>query len=359
MAGYSVRGTRTTLRKLLLGFFVLVFIGLIIAVISVRQHYVANLQPVSTSAESQLVAVESGSSAKQIGAQLKKAGLIRDATVFEWYVRNHDVRDKLQAGSYYLRPNMNVPEIIGILTQGKVASDLLTILPGKRVDQIKEAFVKAGYSKPEVDAAFNPDIYKDHPALSDKPAGASLEGYLYPDSYAKTATTKPETIIRQSLDVMQKHLTPDVRAGFVKQGLTVHEGVSLASIVEKEVSKASDRPTVAQVFVLRLQSRIELGSDVTALYGAIVDGLDLPSDSAAATSIGIAHNSPYNTRMHPGLPPGPISNVSVTSLRAVAFPASTDYLFFVAGDDGTTYFSHTLQEHEANAQAYCHKLCGR
>lgn len=312
-----------------------------------REQYTANLRPVSASQQNQLVSVPSGSTAKDIAATLKQKELIRATWAFEWYVRNHGLRDKLQAGSYYIRPNMSVEEIVGVLTQGRVATDLFTILPAQRIDQVRRSFINAGYSATEVDKALNPALYAGHPALVDKPAAANLEGYLYPESFQKTADTQPEDIIKKSLDLMAANLTPDIRAGFVKQGLTVHEGVIIASIVEQEVGKESDRPVVAQVFLRRLHIGMQLGSDVTAFYGAIIAGQE-PS---------VGYDTPYNTRIHTGLPAGPISNVSTSSLRAVASPANTDYLFFVAGDDGTTYFSHTIQEHEALTRQHCIKLC--
>ncbi len=347
MAGYSVRRNGSLLQRLVLITGLVVGVVLVISILVVRHHYVENIKPISSSSVSQLVTIDSGVSAKQIAAQLKQAGLIRDAAVFEWYVRNHNVRDKLQAGSYYIRPNMSVAEIVGILSHGKVATDLLTILPGKRLDQVKQEFISAGYSKAEVEAAFNPDLYKGSPVLSDKPAGASLEGYLAPESYQKTKTTKPETIIEAALNQTQKNLTPDIRAAFVKRGLTVHQGIILASVVEREVSNVADKPTVAQVFLKRYSEGMQLGSDVTAFYGAIINGQE-PT---------VGYDTPYNTRIHTGLPVGPISNVTASSLKAVAFPSNTDYVYFVAGDDGTTYFAHTLAEHEANVAKYCHKLC--
>lgn len=315
----------------------------------IRHNYYENLKPVSTSQQSKLVTVESGDTAAQIAISLKKAGVIRQTWAFEWYVRNHNLRDKLQAGSYYIKPSQDVTEIADILTKGKVATDLFTILPGKRIDQIKAAMVNAGFDPNEVEQAFNPDQYKNHPALVDKPAGASLEGYLYPESFQKHADTKPSTIITASLDEMQKRLTPDVRAAFTHEGLTVHQGVILASIVEQEVSNSADRPTVAQVFLKRLQDNMQLGSDVTAFYGAIIAG----------KSPSVSYDSPYNTRIHNGLPPGPISNVTASSLQAVANPSATDYVYFVAGDDGKTYFSHTLAEHEALTKEHCKKLCNQ
>lgn len=325
-----------------------IVVGLIISVVYVRQQYYANLKPVSASQKSQLVSVELGATASEIATTLKKAGLIRQTWAFEWYVRNHDLRDKLQAGTYYIRPSQSVAEISNVLTQGKVATDLVTILPGQRLDQIRQSLIRSGFAVDDVDAALDPTLYEDHPALVDKPDGASLEGYLYPESFQKHADTKPGAIITASLDEMQKRLTPSIRSGFVAQGLTVHQGVIIASIVEQEVGKTDDKTKVAQVFLSRFKMNMQLGSDVTAFYGAIKDG----------KTASVAYDSPYNTRLHTGLPPGPISNITASSLEAVANPAKTDYLYFVAGDDGITYFSHTLAEHEALTKQHCKKLCG-
>jgi UPF0755 protein len=347
MNSYRVNGSGRRWVKVLMVFTIILVLLLGGGVWWMRREYHANLQPASASQQRQLLTVKTGATAKEIAAALKEKGLIKSTWAFEWYVRNHNLRDKLQAGSYYLRPSMNVNEIVAILTQGRVATDLITILPAQRLEQIRQAFINNGFSVSEVDAALNPAQYQGHPALVDKPAGASLEGYLYPESFQKTSETKPENIISKSLDLMAKSLTPDIRAGFVKQGLTVHQGIIIASIVEQEVDKPSDKPTVAQVFLRRLKIGMPLGSDVTAFYGAIIAG----------QSPTVEYDSPYNTRIHPGLPAGPISNVSDTSLQAVAFPATSDYLYFVAGDDGTTYFSHTVQEHEALTQQHCTKLC--
>jgi UPF0755 protein len=347
MASYNTHGRRRTWLKILLVLCILVVVVLGVGAWWLREQYNANLQPVSASQQNQLITVPTGSSAKDIAAMLKQKDLIRATWAFEWYIRNHNLRDRLQAGSYYIRPNMRVDEIVNVLTQGRVATDLITILPAQRIDQVRQGFINAGYTAAQVDAALDPALYAGHPALVDKPASANLEGYLYPESFQKTADTKPQDIIKKSLDLMATHLTPDIRAGFVKQGLTVHEGVTVASIVEQEVGKESDRPVVAQVFLRRLHTGMPLGSDVTAFYGAIIAGQP-PS---------VGYDSPYNTRIHPGIPAGPISNVSANSLHAVAFPADTDYLYFVAGDDGTTYFSHTVEEHEALTREHCTKLC--
>jgi len=336
---------------------------IIVSVLAVRQSYEQHLKPFSNSETVQEITIPAGASVKEIALQLKEAKLIRAAWAFEWYVRNADALDALQAGTYPLKANQSVEEIVSILTNGKVSTDLITILPAKRIDQIKDTLLNYGYDVESIDNALDPAKYADHPALVDKPANASLEGYLYPETFQKIGSTTPENIIRNALDEMQKALTPDLRAKIAQQGLSVHQAVILASIVEQESGAAVDRPTIAQVFLKRYRINMQLGSDVTAMYGAIIDGVPLPSDPARAAAVAINHDSPYNTRKHDGLPPGPISNVSKSSLEAIANPSATDFLFFVAGDPddqgnpGQTYFANTVEEHDANVQKYCKVLC--
>lgn len=334
-------------------------IGLIVLVITcvgflgtswfLRQHYQSELTPVSNQTKIIYFTVESGTTANQIAIKLEDAGLIRSAKAFEWYVRSQEVRDELKAGTYSLNAAMSTQEIVQKMVAGDVARNLLTILPGKRLDQLKETFKSAGYTDAQINEALNPAQYRGHAALVSLPPGASLEGYLYPDSYDKTSDTPLSTIITASLDEMAKNLTPDLQAGFAKQSLSTHQAITLASIIVQETSAVDDQPTVSQVFLRRLNIGMQLGSDVTAFYASAVSG----------KSPSVFIDSPYNTRIVKGLPPGPIGTVTNTALAAVANPATTDYLYFVAGDDGTTYFSHTQAEHEALAKKYCTKLCSQ
>jgi UPF0755 protein len=334
-------------RNYLLVLFLVIFIALIAVVAVIRISYNNNLRPVSNSQTSHVVTVETGSTPSEIGAELYSRGVIRSEWAFEWYVRNHQLGDKLQAGTYVLYENQHVEEIVQVLMSGKVATDLVTILPGKRLDQVRAELVKDGFSEGDVDAALEPSQYADNPALTDKPEGASLEGYLFPESFQKTASTSARQIVEQSLDEMQRNLTQERRESYAKQGLTVHQAVIIASIVEQEVSNDADRSKVAQVFLKRYKEDISLGSDPTAFYATALAGVEKS----------VFFDSPYNTRLYKGLPPGPIGNVSEGSLEAVAHPAQTDWLFFVAGDDGTTHFSKTQEEHEALTKQYCTKLC--
>jgi UPF0755 protein len=225
---------------------------------------------------------------------------------------------------------MGVAEIVGVLQAGKEATNLVTILPGKRISEIKAALQEAGFSETDVDAALNPDSYAGHPALADSPGLASLEGYLYPESFQKTGSTTAATVITASLDEMNKALTSQVRAGIKAQGLSVHEGIILASLIENEISdhgneqSLTEKRQVAQVFLTRLKHDIRLESNATD---------DYPDD--------------FNTYQITGLPPAPLTNVSRRSLEAVADPANTDFVYFVTGADCETRFSTKLSAHEA------------
>jgi UPF0755 protein len=345
-AGNRMR--RPWLRRLILSIGTLLVL-LVATTVAIWQFYNSNLRPVGKHGSTQAITITSGSSPASIANLLHNKRLIRNAWTFERYVQSKGVSEDLQAGTYTLSPTQSVSAIVAQLTHGKVTTRLITILPGQRLDQIEQSLINDGFSKAEVEAALKPTAYEGTAALADKPVGNGLEGYLYPDSFQRTDSTTVSAIIQESVAEMQSRLTPDIRAAFAKEGLSTYQGIILASIVEQEVSNQSDRAQAAQVFLKRLNVGMMLGSDVTAMYGSRLAG--------QGTSL--SYDSPYNTLIHTGLPPAPISNVSNSSLQAVAHPASTDWLYFVAGDDGTTHFSNTLAEHEALTAQYCHKLCAQ
>lgn len=309
-------------------FIIIAVIGLLLligGVIFARNYYNSNLKPVSSQQSLIEVEIEPGQTLPEISKQLKAKKLIRNQQVFEQYVRNNGAAEDIKAGTYELSPSYGVPEIVSVLTQGKIVSKLVTILPGARIDQVEKMLTNAGYSEAVVKDALNPANYVDHPALVDKPADASLEGYLYPESFERTSSTTAKQIVTASLDEMQKRLTPEIRQAFTAQGLTSHRAIILASIVENEVAKPEERQQAAQVFLKRLKTGMMLQSNATD---------NLPPE--------------YDTYTIAGLPPGPISNVTQSTLEAVAYPAQTDYLYFVSGKDCVTRFGATLEQHEAN-----------
>ena len=332
----------------------LLLIGLVILVIGgvfvTRHIYYLDLRPVSTDQKTRIYNVEDGSSVKQIASGLQNNHLIRSAWAFELYVHSKELTDQLQAGTYALSPSQDTPSIVTTMTKGRVATRLVVIYPGRRIDQVRADLINDGFTPTAVDQALNPAQYSDLPALAFKPANVNtLEGLLWPDSFQKNSDTAPSFIIRESLVEMGQHLTSDVQASFASENLTTYQGLILASMVEQEVNKSTDRSQVAQVFLSRLKSGSALGSDVTANYGAVEAG-HAPS---------LSYDSPYNTLLHTGLPPSPISTISASSLAAVTHPASTSWLYFVTGDNGITYFSTNLQDHQALTAKYCHKLCSQ
>lgn len=317
------------------------------ALLYVQRLYTDLTGPVSSSSDVQTITIDEGLSYRQIATKLKAASLIKSERAFEAYVVKNNFRGSFKAGTYELSPSWDVAQIVTALVKGQEASKLFTVGPGLRLGQIETRLKNAGYDAAAIADAFDPKHYADHRALAAKPTNASLEGYIYPESFRVTASTTPHDIIRQSLDQMAERLTPERQKRFSDQGLSTHEAIILASIIEKEVASVDDRKTVAQVMLKRYNDGTPLGADATYLYAASVgDGEPFPDNPSL-----------FNTRLHTGLPPGPISNVSESSLDAVAYPSDTDYLFYVTGDDGKNYFSRTDQEHQANVAKYCTITC--
>lgn len=334
----NTKHRRMSRRLFLLGMLLLAVV--VIGSLWVHRSYNDDLRAVSGDTTTSYVTIASGTPPTDIAQLLYDEGLIRSTDAFQWYITSHNERDKLQAGTYRLSPSMSTPEIVTKLVNGEVATDLVTILPGQTLNDIRKTFITAGFKVTEVDAALRPKQYAKHPALADNPKDATLEGFLYPDSYQKSASTDPSEVVEAALDQMQRHLTTKIRSGFANQGLGVYEGVTLASMVEKEVAKQTDRDQVAQVFLKRIRQGMRLGSDVTVFYAREINDFS------------------YDTTERKGLPPGPISTVSDSTLNAVAFPAKTAWLYFVSGDNGKTYFSKTFEQHQQYIDKYCHKLCG-
>jgi UPF0755 protein len=193
----------------------------------------------------------------------------------------------------------------------------------------------------------------DHPLLADRPAGASLEGYLFPDTYRLPAQATPEDLLTRMLDNMQGRLPIGWEGMGSAQGLTFYELLTVASIVEREAVVPEERPTIASVYLNRLQEGMYLQADPTVQYAM---GYQPETGQWWKTPVTLEEyenvNSPYNTYLYPGLPPGPICSPGADSILAVLQPAQTPYLFFVARGDGSHVFAETLEEHERNIQLY-------
>ena len=336
----------------------------------------SNEKEADSNCEYQTIEVTAGESVKEIANNLKRADLIRNPLAFELYARINNLHAKLKAGKYSFRKTMSARAIAKQLVNGVVSSDVfnLTILPGtnllgdkgKSQTGIIHQFRTLGYSEEEINQALtkhydNPvlkGLYADENKLSnpDIPAKLALEGYLYGETYQFYNHEKLEnvitTILNQFNDVV---VSNQLEEKFKARGFTLREGITLASIIQKEAN-TEDMPGVSMVFQNRLKQGIALGSDVTATYAADIVGID----RATATNADIlAVNSLYNTRKFPGLPPGPIAVPSKAALLAVAEPDSSkaSMLYFLTGDDGLMYYSSTDAEHNQKIRDHCQKLC--
>ncbi|HEY8886006.1 MAG TPA: endolytic transglycosylase MltG [Candidatus Microsaccharimonas sp.] len=291
------------------------------------------------------VTIKSGTTPTGIGAQLKESGVIRNQQAFSLYTRITRTQNKLQAGTYRLSPGETTQEIVKHLVDGNVDTFSIRFLPGATLAENRDVLMKAGYSAEEVDTALS-GVYNS--ALFDtKPSGGDLEGYIYGETYNFSSNATVADILNRTFAQYEQVIQDnDLVAKFKSHGLTLYEGITLASIVQREAVKGSEAQ-IAQVFYSRLAANMPLGSDVTYQY--IADKTGVARDPNL--------DSPYNTRVNTGLPPGPISVPGLGSLQAVAAPASGDYLYFLSGDDDVTYYAHTLSEHEANIKAHCQVKC--
>lgn len=308
--------------------------------------YQTQLRPVGTNKNELIkVTIASGTTPSEIGQLLKDSKIIRNEQAFSLYTRITNTRDRLQAGTYRLSPAESTPQIVKHLVDGTVDTFSITFLPGATLAQNRAVLLKAGYSPSEVDAGLSGTY--DSPLFDTKPAGSDLEGYIYGETYNFSSDATVADILNRTFAQYEQVIQDNnLVALFKSHNLTLYEGITLASIVQREAVKGSEAQ-IAQVFYSRLAANMPLGSDVTYQY--IADKMGVPRDPNL--------DSPYNTRINTGLPPGPISVPGLGSLEAVANPAPGDYLFFLSGDDNVTYYAHTLAEHQANITAHCQIKC--
>jgi UPF0755 protein len=320
----------------------IIVVGVVVLMGLLYGLYQYGLKPVSSHGKAVVFTVPEGERVTVTATDLKQAGLIRDRNSFLTYINFHGLRGKVKAGTYSLSPTQSGQQIAMVITSGIDNLNSMIIPEGYTVAQIETAAAQHGISR----ASFEAALAEPHSQsfLASKPSNIGLEGYLFPDTYQVGPGTTASQLVNEMLNTFGAKVGPSYTQAFAAEGLTLNQGLTLASIVEKEVNKASDRPIVAQIFLKRYHTGISLGSDVTVAYASALAGV--PFD--------LNLNSPYNTRLNTGLPPGPICNPGLGSLDAVAHPAATDYLYFVTGSDGVTYYAQTLAEHNANVAAHLH-----
>jgi len=297
--------------------------------------------------------VEPGETAGDIALRLKRLGLITDAELFRQLAHYEKADSKLEAGRYELRANMTMEEIIETLQHGRLEEIAVTVPEGWRAEQIAEMLAeKVGVDDDEF-LTLVQGRHFDYEFLQDRPPEATLEGFLFPDTYLLPVHPTALDIIERMLANFDQRFTAEMRQMAEEQEMSVYQVVTLASIVEREAVVAEERPVIAGVFLNRLEEGMNLDSCPTVQYAL---GYQEDTGQWWKTPLTLGEldrvNSPYNTYLHRGLPPGPICNPGLAAIQAVLQPVETDYLYFLAKGDGSHAFAKTFEEHLQNQQKY-------
>lgn len=291
--------------------------------------------------------VQPGETAAQVAARLEAQGLIADAELFRALARYSRQERSIQAGDYLLSPGMNMEEILAVLAEGRIRVQRITVREGLRAEEVAALLEGEGLAKADAFLSLVTQPAGQYPEIGDPPG---LEGYLFPDTY----TVPPDVEARDLVDLMvanfDRRVTPELREGFARQGLSLHQAVTLASIVEREAQVPQERKVIASVFLNRLRVGMKLDADPTVQYA--LGGAEGRGWWPELSHQDLAVPSAYNTYLNPGLPPRPIASPGLGSLEAVAFPEETEFYYFVARGDGSHDFSVTLEEHLRKVEQY-------
>ena len=301
-----------------------------------------------------------GETADAIAANLSAARLLNNADLFRRYTRYHGLDAHLEAGDFTLSPQMSIPELAAALTDGRKREIELRFVEGWRLEEIAAHLTKTGPAAIDADqflmitrrqAPFDLSTYD---FLASLPPDATLEGYLFPDTYRVPPDADAAYLVDALLQNFGRRVTPAMRQAFGVHGLSLRQAVVLASIVEREAVVDGERPFIASVFFNRLNQGMRLEADPTVQYAL---GYQPDTSQWWKTPLyleDLARDSPYNTYATAGLPPGPIANPGLASLQAVAEPTQTEFIFFVvdctAVIPGSHVFSVTYEEHLANVE---------
>lgn len=304
------------------------------------------------SAKPQSFTVELGEPTYEITRRLEAEGLILDADLFRLYLIYAGLDTSIQAGEYTLSARMSPVEIARALQDATPSEVAFRVLAGWRLEEIAAALPTSGLTfTPQAFLSYAAKPPLSSPMIHELPPGSSLEGFLFPDQYRLPRDSSIQEFIQTLLQRFNSQVDTELRDGFERQGLNLVQAATLASIVQREAVDANEMPLIASVFLNRLAVGMRLDSDPTIQYA-----LGFQSDRNTwwknpLTLEDLQIESPYNTYLHPGLPPGPICNPGLSALRAVAFPAQSPYYYFRAACDGSGkhIFSETLEEHKQNA----------
>ncbi len=314
-------------------------------------------QPAGTDDSPVTFTVESGQSVAQIAGNLRAMGLIGDTELFRRYVQYKGLDAGIQAGRYTLRQTMTIPEIARTLQQAQAEEQRVTIPEGRRLEEVAALVAEQTTIPPDQFLQLaqtgwaTSDLVDKYPILAHVPVTKSLEGFLFPDTYRLAVDATAYDLISRMLADFERQVTPEIQAGFTERGLTLYQGITLAAIVEREAVVDAERPLIAGVFHNRLRDGWTLSACPTVQYALGYRPDEGSWWKAQLFFRDLEVDSPYNTYRNVGLPPAPIASPGLRAIHASAFPAETDYYFFMVdctANDGSHFFSRNEAEHMAN-----------
>lgn len=315
---------------------------------------------VSHAATTKLYVVNDGEGVRDIASGLADAKLIRSEKYFLMLVWLRRDKNAFEAGSYELAPSMTASEIEDALAKNHPVSDEreVTILEGWTLDDIADHlesqglsskadfYAEVGESAKRVKQGVLPDWSATYPDLASRPADASYEGYLFPDTYRVYADGGAKALVRRMFDNFEQKYAAALKEGSTDETKrSVHDIVTMASVIESEVRGENDRAIVSGIFWKRIASGMPLQADSTVNY---LTGHSKPSVSYHDTQI----DSPWNTYKYKGLPPTPIGNPGASAIRAALHPTATPYWYFLTDKEGNVHYARTLDEQSANKAKY-------
>ena len=310
--------------------------------------------PISDDPSTVPFTVDIGETAVSISNRLAEQGLISEPDLFRLFLRYNGLDASLEAGDYELRRNMNMREVAQALQKASFEEVSVTIPEGWRAEQVADLLTQQGIMDgPLFLATVRQGTGVEHPLLTDRPAGASYEGYLFPDTYRLPIKATPEDLIARMLDNMAAKIPGNALELAAARGYSFYDILTIASIVEREAVIPAERPTIASVYFNRLAQGMPLQADPTVQYAM---GYQTDTGQWWKTPVTLEEysqvNSPYNTYLNYGLPPGPIANPGASSIMAALQPEQTTYLFFMGcGGEGQHVFATDFATHQQNVAA--------
>jgi UPF0755 protein len=328
--------------RIILGCLLVVVVALGVAAYQTIRWAEGPVIPTEAHPPSKVVVIPDGSTFQYVAALLERERLIKNRSVFVLIGKSQSVDRKVQAGEYELNPGMTPAEILSKLLNGEVLLHPLTIPEGLTITQIAEVVSQQGLT----DRVEFLRLAKDRVFVASLGIKAeTLEGYLYPDTYKFPRSIQAREVLVAMVEQLRQVVGPDLLDRMQELKMTLHEVLTLASVIEKETGSGGERQEISAVFHNRLKKHIPLQSDPTVIYG-------LPAFDGNLHKKDLSSPSPYNTYRVQGLPPGPIANPGIQAIRAALYPSDSRSLYFVSRNDGTHQFSATLIEHNKAVEKY-------